>query len=289
VLAVAAARAKHGRAPVLIAVPEGALATAEDRELLTQLVHATALALEALRTYSEEHALALTLQRSFLPERLPDTERADLAVRYLPAGEQAEIGGDFYEALTTPGGLVVAVGDVAGHSLDAAMVMGQVRHALRAYAMDNHEPHEILNRIDRLLVAQLPGTAVTLCIIRIPHDGDTVHIANAGHLPPLLRAPGARPAYVAEHGPLLGLGLSHPPAVAAKAPPGTEVLLVTDGLVERKGVSLDTSLSALADAMENAPHDPEGMCDTLLARFPTDGNDDVALMALRLRPGTAAS
>ncbi|MEU3980972.1 SpoIIE family protein phosphatase [Streptomyces sp. NPDC026672] len=283
-LAVAMARAKHGRAPVVIAVPAAAVTHDDDRDLLLQLVHATALALEALRAYSEEHALALTLQRSFLPERLPESHRARIAVRYLPASEQAEIGGDFYEALNTPSGLVVAVGDVAGHSLDAAMAMGQIRHALRAYAMDDHAPHQILDRLDRLLVTQLPGTTVTLCVIQIPAETNRLRIANAGHLPPLLRPPAGSAVYITDHGPLLGLGLEHPPPVEVDVAPDTDVLLVTDGLIERRGTDLQASLDDLAKALTEAPRDTERICDTLLARFPLDGTDDVALMALRVLP-----
>ncbi|MCS0634828.1 fused response regulator/phosphatase [Streptomyces sp. LP05-1] len=291
--AVAVARAKRGRPPVLIAVPGGSL-TPDDHDLLTQLAHACALALEALRTYSEEHTLALTLQRTFLPQSLPETDRAELAVRYSPASVTAEIGGDFYEALTTPAGLLLAVGDVAGHSLDAAVIMGQLRHALRAYAIEGHPPHEILVRLDRLLCLLKPSRAATLCILLLEQDegsgehgqddsgGLVLHIANAGHLPPLVRDPGAKPRFVTEHGPLLGLGLRHPEAVRVPVRPGTDVVVVTDGLLERRGVDLQDGLDALLEAMAEAPTDPERACDHLLERFPPDGNDDVALMAIRV-------
>lgn len=135
--ATAMARVKAKRPPLFIAIPDAGL-TEDDRELLTQLAHACALSLEALRSYAEEHTLALTLQRTFLPASLPAGDRAELAVRYFPASETTEIGGDFYEALAVEEGLIVAVGDVAGHSLDAAVVMGELRHALRAYALEGH-------------------------------------------------------------------------------------------------------------------------------------------------------
>ncbi|MEU1466118.1 fused response regulator/phosphatase [Streptomyces sp. NPDC005727] len=277
-------RAKTERPPVALLVPAGALTTQDDERLLTQLTQACALALEALRSYSEEHALALTLQRSFLPESLPKTARAHLAVRYLPASDHTEIGGDFYEAIDTPAGLVVAVGDVAGHSLDAAMVMGQIRHALRAYATEGHPPEVILSRLDRLLTTVEPGATVTLCVVLVAHHGDTLHIANAGHLPPLLRAPDGTTAYVTQHGPLLGLGLPHPPAHQVTAPPGTLLLLVTDGLIERRHEDLQTSLKSLAEVAGEGSTDPEETCTRLLERLSPDGNDDVALMAVRLNP-----
>ncbi|WP_320776001.1 fused response regulator/phosphatase [Streptomyces sp. CRN 30] len=275
-------RAKADRPPVVIITSADAVATPEDEQLLTQLTQASALALEALRSYSEEHALALTLQRSFLPESLPETARADLAVRYLPASARAEIGGDFYEAISTPAGLVVAVGDVAGHSLDAAMVMGQVRHALRAYAVEGHRPEVILTRLDHLLTSVEPGATVTLCVVLIEFGSDTLHVANAGHLPPLLRAPDGTVSYVHDHGPLLGLGLPHPPAREVTVAPGSLVLLVTDGLIERRQEDLRHSLDSLAAVVAEASVDPEEVCTDLLDRLLPDGSDDVALLAVRL-------
>ncbi|GGX89675.1 fused response regulator/phosphatase [Streptomyces minutiscleroticus] len=282
-LLLAVARAKSGRPPVCIALPPGSVRAPEDEELVKQLAHACALALEALRTYSEEHALALTLQRSFLPESLPSTVRADLAVRYLPASEHTEIGGDFYEALQTPAGLFVAVGDVAGHSLDAAMVMGQVRHGLRAYAAEGHAPEVVLAQLDRLLGTVEPGATVTLCVILIDASAEVMYVANAGHLPPLLRDPDGATRFVRSHGPLLGLGLPHPPAVEVAAPSGTTVVLATDGLIERRHEDLGDSLDALAAIVAEGPTDPEGLCTHLVERLPPDGSDDVALMAIRLR------
>ncbi|MER7802508.1 fused response regulator/phosphatase [Streptomyces parvulus] len=283
---VVVGRAKSDRPPVVILVPAHAVVLDDDHQLLHQLARASALALEALRSYSEEHALALTLQRSFLPENLPRDARADLAVRYLPASERAEIGGDFYEAISTVNGLVVAVGDVAGHSLDAAMVMGQVRHALRAYALEGHPPHAILSRLDHLLTSVEPGTAVTLCVVLIEYASETLHVANAGHLPPLLRAPDGTTVYVEEHGPMLGLGLPHPPALQVTAESGSLLLLVTDGLIERRHIDLQRSLDSLARVLAEAPLPPEDVCDELLDRLPPDGSDDIAIMAVRLNaPG----
>ncbi|CAL9388484.1 fused response regulator/phosphatase [Streptomyces sp. Tu 3180] len=280
-------RAKPDRPPVAVLTPADAVVTPDDEQLLDQLVQASALALEALRSYSEEHALALTLQRSFLPESLPETGHAELAVRYLPAGEHTEIGGDFYEAIDTPDGLVVAVGDVAGHSLDAAVVMGQVRHALRAYAVEGHPPEAILERLDRLLTSVEPGVTVTLCIILIESGSDAIRVANAGHLPPLLRSPDGTTAYLYEHGPLLGLGLPHPAAHRVAVTPGSLLLLVTDGLIERRHVHLQDSLDVLASVVGKTSSDPEEACAQLLEWLPPDGSDDVALLAVRLN-GTRA-
>ncbi|MFJ7988372.1 SpoIIE family protein phosphatase [Streptomyces sp. NPDC096351] len=281
-LVVAAARAKPGRPPVCLVVPADAVTTPDDSQLLTQLAQACALALEALRSYTQEHDLALTLQRSFLPDSLPQSALAELAVRYLPASEHAEIGGDFYEALPTRGGLLLAVGDVAGHSLDAAMLMGQVRHALRAYAIEGHSPQAILERVENLLGAVEARLTLTLCIVFIDESTGTLHISNAGHLPPLLRSPEGGVRFVEDHGPLLGLGLPQPPPVQVAVEPGSVLVMTTDGLIERRHEDIEESLKRLAGALGDLPTDVEKICEGLLAAFPPDGEDDVALMAARV-------
>ncbi|MFF5639331.1 SpoIIE family protein phosphatase [Streptomyces sp. NPDC012825] len=281
-LAVAVARAKPGRQPVCLAVPAEAVSTPDDEQLLAQLAQACALALEALRSYTEEHDLALTLQRSFLPETLPDSHLADLAVRYLPASDHAEIGGDFYEALSTREGLLLAVGDVAGHSLDAAMLMGQIRHALRAYAIEGHPPHDILGRLDHLLTAVRARLTLTLCIVFVDEATGLLHIANAGHLPPLLRTPDGNVRSLDEHGPLLGIGLPHPVSTVVEAPPGSILVMTTDGLIERRHEHLGLSLERLESALGGLPADVEEICDGLLEAFPPNGEDDIALMAVRV-------
>lgn len=208
--AVALARTKPGRPPAAVVVPAAAVPSSADTDLLTQLTHTTALALEALRSYDEEHTLALKLQRSFLPEALPSPADVELAVRYAPASRHAEIGGDFYEAVQTPEGLVLAVGDVAGHSLEAAMVMGQVRHALRAYALDGHRPDGIQTRLEKVLAVNSPVRAATLCIVQVDRVAGVLRISNAGHIPPVVRSPDGTTTLLHDHGPLLGLDLPHP-------------------------------------------------------------------------------
>ncbi|MFJ6217320.1 SpoIIE family protein phosphatase [Streptomyces sp. NPDC092296] len=275
------ARTKRARPPVCLAVEAAAVADAEDRELLSQLAHGAALALEALRTYSEEHSLALTLQRSFLPTRFPQVPGVELAVRYVPASSQAEIGGDFYEAVETDGGLLLAIGDVAGHSLEAAAVMGELRHALRAYAAEGHGPREVLDRLDALLVRFQPGVTATVCLVLVEPGGRRVRVANAGHIPPLLLAPDGGARYSKARGTLLGLGLRHPEPLAEDVAAGTRVLLVTDGLVEVRGIDLGDSLEELRRAAILGPAGLEHLCDTLVTAFGEGKGDDIALLAAR--------
>ncbi|MFF5724495.1 SpoIIE family protein phosphatase [[Kitasatospora] papulosa] len=276
------ARTKQGRPPVALAVDATTLAGVDDGELLSQLAQACALALEALRSQSEEHALVLTLQRTFLPDRLPQVPGVDMAVRYEPAADHAEIGGDFYEAIQTPDGLLLAIGDVAGHSLQAAMVMGEVRHALRAYAIEGHDPRTLLDRLDALLVRLRPSTTVTVCLVLVETGGRWIHVANAGHIPPLLRRTDGSTCYLTEHGPLLGLQLPHPPATCHDVAEGSTILLLTDGLIEIPGEDLDDSMEALSDTLRGAPQELGELCDVLLDTFGKGKTDDIALLAARL-------
>ncbi|GHH66306.1 hypothetical protein GCM10018781_20040 [Kitasatospora indigofera] len=232
--------------------------------------------------YSEEHQFALTLQRTFLPATLPDWPGVDLAVRYLPAATENEIGGDFYEAVATPDGLLMAVGDVAGHNLQAAMVMGELRHALRAYANEGHPADVLLERLDALMGRHRPGWTATLCVALLESGTGLLHLANAGHLPPLLIGPDGRARYVHEHGPLLGLGLPQPPAGRHEVAPGSRLVMVTDGLVERRGVDLDRSLERLRLTAAAGPAEPEALCDHLLDGFGTPQEDDTVVFAARL-------
>ena len=275
------ARTRRGRPPLCLAVESAAVGSGEDREVLTQLAHGSALAVEALRAYSEEHSLALTLQRGFLPTRLPQVPGVELAVRYVPASSQAEIGGDFYEAVETDAGLLLAIGDVAGHSLEAAAVMGELRHALRAYAAEGHEPRELLDRLDALLMRFQPGITATVCLVLVEPGGRRLRVANAGHIPPLLLDPDGRARYSKARGTLLGLGIMHPEPLVEEVVAGTRVVLTTDGLVEVRGVDLDDSLAGLRRAAALGPTSLEHLCDTLVTAFGVGKGDDIALLAAR--------
>ncbi|WP_241561735.1 MULTISPECIES: PP2C family protein-serine/threonine phosphatase [unclassified Streptomyces] len=239
---------------------------------------------DVVQRYGEEHELALTLQRSFLPTSLPDSPGVELAFRYLPSTTTAEIGGDFYEALHTPHGLLLAVGDVAGHSMQAAMVMGQLRHALRAYAAQGHPPHTLLEHLDHLMGLHQPGWTTSLCIALIEPGNTRIQIANAGHLPPLLLPPDGPPRFLREHGPLLGIGLPQPPAVSHTAEPGSRLLMITDGLIENRDSDLYARLDLLAATAATGPEEPEALCTKLTEAFAGDPDDDIIIFTARIRP-----
>jgi CheY-like chemotaxis protein len=279
------ARSKRGRPALCLAVDAEEADQPGDIKIMTQFAQSCSLALESLRSYSEEHSLALTLQRTFLPDRLPHLPGIRLAMRYLPALTESEIGGDFYEAVEMPGGLLLAVGDVAGHSLQAAIVMGELRHALRAYAVEGHGPRTLLERLDTLMVRQRPGWTATLCLALVRPDSREVEIANAGHLPPLFLDPDGGAHYVPDHGALLGLGVTHPPSVTCGIEPGSRILMVTDGLIERRGVDLGLSLEHLRNAASAGPQDPEGLCDWLLEQFGQEHPEDDTVLFVALFDG----
>lgn len=275
------ARVKPGRPPVYVVVPADGL-TADDGHMLTQFGQAVALAAEAQRSYDEERRTALTLQHSLLPRDLPTIEGIDLAARYVPATERAEIGGDFYEVLPGDGTLTTAVGDVAGHSLHAATVMGELRHVLRAYVTEGHPPAEVLSRLNDLMMRLLPAETATVCLMAMDLRTGLMRLANAGHLPPVLSLPGSGSRLLRDRVPMLGTTWASVSESCQELPPGGTILFVTDGLIERRGVEITESLEQLRIAAETVEQDLDAFCDRLVAEFVTEPiDDDVAILVVR--------
>jgi len=277
---VAAARIRPGKPPTAIVVDCGGLSGDEDLQILRQLAQSVALGVEALRSSAEDHLVALTLQRSFLPAALPPVPDLLMAFRYLPASDQAEVGGDFYEALPWRDGVLIAIGDVQGHSLHAATVMGELRHALRAFATEAHSPVEITSLVNEVLRRYHPGMMATLCLVVARPATGELSIVNCGHMPLLLLG-GDSPAYVGEGGLVLGLTRHEPHTETAFLPVGGTVLLFTDGLVEDRKIFLDTNLDILrAAAEEVADADVEAFANHVMSVFGAR-EDDVAMIVLR--------
>ncbi|HYQ69235.1 fused response regulator/phosphatase [Actinophytocola sp.] len=275
-------RPKPSAVPVCIAVDTAHASGDELRQLLLQLGQATTLACEGLRVRSEEHTRAVTLQRSLLPGENPTVPGLSIATRYVPATHDAEIGGDFYEVAELGDRVLVAVGDVVGHSLKAATVMGEIRHALRAYAIEGHDTVTILERLDALVRRFHPEWFTTMCVMLVDLAAGTAEVANAGHIPPLLSDAGGN-RYLDVVGPLLGAGWRRPPASHVELPPGTLVLLVTDGIVERRNRNVDGGMVAIQNHVR-PDADLETLCDSLLEHFGRDAEDDIALVAIRTTP-----
>lgn len=283
---LALVRTQDGRASVCLAAPARGMRRMglESESLLLQLTQATAFAAEPLLMYQVERHVALTLQHSFLPQphRQPELPGVDVVVRYVPASPETDIGGDFYALLRTDEGVLTAVGDVVGHSLDAATVMVEIRHALRAYAVDESDPVVLAERLDRMLQRYHPDLTATVCLALIDPGTGRARIANAGHIPPLIVRDTGSADYVKTAGPLLGVGLPHPPATELFLEPTDRLLMVTDGLIETRGTDLTVSMEHLRAAAAGSLPGLDALCDTLLASFGHDREDDIAMLALRL-------
>jgi serine phosphatase RsbU (regulator of sigma subunit)/CheY-like chemotaxis protein len=281
---LAAARTRPDKPPAAIVVDRGGLPDDEDMQILRQLAQSVAVGVEVLRSSAEEHLVALTLQRSFLPAALPPIPGTAMAVRYLPASDQAEVGGDFYEALRWQGGVLIAIGDVQGHSLQAATVMGELRHALRAFVSEGHSPLVITGLVNEVLRRFHPGIIATLCLVLADPSTGQLTIVNCGHMPPLLVDDGGA-AYAGEGGIMLGLARHEPHVETALLPVGGTILLFTDGLVEDRRVLLDDNLEKLrAAAAEAAGADVEAFANQMMSLF-GPSEDDVAMIAVRRTEG----
>ena len=260
--------------------------TAKERSLLGLIGDRAAMAIEHARLYKRELGIVEVLQRSLLPERLPRLPGVDLAARYMPGGVGADVGGDWYDAIPLEGGRIgMALGDVVGHGIGAASLMGQLRNALRAYALDGHSPGEVIARLDRLVQRLEHGRMATLLFMVFEPDLGTVRFSSAGHLPPLVIDPDGSAQYL-EGGRTPPLGVApdgeHQEATAEIAP-GSILVLYSDGLVEERGEGLDRGLSVLERATLGGPRDPEALCDHIMESVFSERapKDDVAVLVLR--------
>jgi CheY-like chemotaxis protein len=272
-------RQRTDRPPLSIVVPTGA--TMEGAPVLTLFGQTVMSAMNTARLYDEEHDLALTLQRSMLPRTLPYAPGLELAVRYTPAGERAEIGGDFYEVAKLDDQLIVAVGDVGGHSLHAATVMGELRHATRAYIAEGHGPAAVLDRLNRFIARLIPGEIATMCLLSIDVSTGRTRLGNAGHPPPLVHGrDGVR--LITDRSPLLGIVVRPATEVEFVLEPDDTVVLYTDGLIETRSETLDESLARLIEAAGSVERDLEAFATRLLADVgPAAPADDIAMVVVR--------
>ena len=242
------------------------------------------------RKAEREHRIAETLQRGLLPDRLPEVPGIGLAARYVPAGADMAVGGDWYDVVELPSGRIgLAIGDVAGHGPRAASTMGQLRMALRAYALEEPSPAEVVRRLDRLVSRLLMSEIVTLVYLVLDLDSGMVQFANAGHPPPLVVRAGDQISFLEDGlGPPLGCDDPGLPAEARfRLVPGSTLLLFTDGLVERRGASIDEGLQRLATVAMDCGQDIGAFCDQLLCSMVEDDTaDDVALLVIRPLPLT---
>lgn len=264
--------------------------TPADLPLLEDIARRAGLALDNARLYQRQRKVAETMQNHLLPQ-MPHVPGLQMTVRYLPAPDASQVGGDWYDAFTLSDGLTaLAVGDVVGHDLEAAAGMAQLRNMLRAYAWSQQDPpSRIVERLDEAIVpiTDVPMATLVFARLEATQDGQwELSWTNAGHPPPLLVTRDGLTEYLTEgHGILLGTGARAPrPDATALLPPGSTLVLYTDGLIEEPGHSLDEGLNRLRQHAAALAHRPlAAFTDQLLRRVrPARNDDDVALLALRI-------
>lgn len=260
--------------------------TPDEVDLLRRAADRAALAIGA-RLYERQRGLAEELQRSLFPRPLPGFPGVSLEARYWPAAE-APLGGDWYDAFLLPSGsLGLVMGDVMGRGFRAAALMGQLRSALRAYAFDGNEPWELMTKLNALLRRIDPGGSATLLYLEFDTDAGRVWLASAGHLPPLLLEAGG--ASFVDLPRAVPLGVVANPAyddVELEVHPPMELVLYTDGLMERAGERLEDGFERLREAGATGPADPAQLADVLVHALLPQGatTDDAAIMVMAVHP-----
>ncbi|MEU5208596.1 SpoIIE family protein phosphatase [Streptomyces sp. NPDC020742] len=256
----------------------------EERSLLTATAGLVGQALVRAHALDAGHELATMLQRSLLPRKLPELAGGVAAVRYLPATMGLEVGGDWYDVIPlSDGHVALVIGDVEGHSAGAATIMGQMRTAIRAYAVEGHPPDVVIAHANRLLLGMETDLFATCCYVDLDMEEGLAWFVRAGHLPPLLRYPdGSTEEMTVEGGPPLGVAADGEfPLTEVGLTPGTVVVLLTDGLAESASLPLEDGMRRVREVLGAAdPADAGRLADDLLGSAKRR-DDDVAVLVLR--------
>ncbi|KUN23581.1 PAS sensor protein [Streptomyces antibioticus] len=255
----------------------------DERALLTASAGLAGQALMRAHAFDAEHELVGMLQRQLLPRRLPELPGAIAVARYLPSTAGLELGGDWYDVIPLPDNHVaLVIGDVQGHSAGAATLMGQMRTALRAYAVEGHPPDVVVSHANRLLTDMETDLFATCAYVDLDMEEGSAWCVRAGHLPPVLRHPdGTTEIAETEGGPPLGVvAQADFPMTPLRLRPGTLIALTTDGLVESADADIDEGMDRFAHGL--AASDPSHLglvADALLGN--ARRSDDVALLLVR--------
>ncbi|MEV7776237.1 SpoIIE family protein phosphatase [Kitasatospora sp. NPDC086791] len=262
----------------------------EERAVLTSLGGLIAQALDRARLYDTKLGLAHGLQESLLPRALPDVPGLEVSARYLPCTEGMDIGGDFYDLIPVgPDAVAVVIGDVQGHNVNAAALMGQVRTAVRAFTVADADPSTVLSRTNRLVVDLDTALLASCAYLRVDLTRREAWLADAGHPVPLLYSPDGRAGALE---PLVGMVLNVDPAadypqIRVDLPIGATLALYTDGLIETPGVDIDRALADLTATLARHGGEPlDRLADALVDRagHGEHRTDDVALLLIRSVP-----
>ena len=258
--------------------------TEHDVELLQLAADRAAAAVQSMAAHADQVAVE-ALQRSLIPSALPAVAGAEMAGRYVPGS--GVVGGDWYDVFTLPSGeLCVVIGDVAGSGLPAAVIMGRMRSALRAYALETPDPAEVLRRLDRKMQHFEPDALATVLYAVFDPALDQVRVCMAGHFPPVIALPG-QPAELAsiKTGLMIGVSPDAPRHVTTlPIPAGALLCFFTDGLIERPGQLIDDGLERLRRVVVAQP--PETLCAAVMGELvgSEPARDDIALLIIRCRP-----
>jgi len=268
-------------------LPAGRSFTSSERSLIQDAAERAALGIQRAQLHEREHQVAVELQRGLLPKQLPKMDGLELAAHYEAAG--AEVGGDWYDAFALPGGrLGVVLGDVAGRGVPAASSMGQLRSVTRAFALADDgflSPAEMLTRLNRHQLALGQTELFTVVYSIIDPAGGTISWASAGHPPPLVRDAEGWTTYLEGGEGLMGIEDIVYRDLRAPLDEESIVVFYTDGLIERRGESLDVGLERLADALGSGPEVPEELCDYVLEQMRPPGrelHDDVTALFVKV-------
>jgi PAS domain S-box-containing protein len=255
-----------------------------DLQLVSDLASRAAMYIDNARLYAREHDAAVTLQRSLLPQAIPDVAGLDIAYRYQPANPSAEAGGDWFDVIDLPDGQVaLVIGDVTGHNIHAAAIMGQLRTTTATLTRLGRPAEEIMRQLNRLLTDH--GTEAGATCLYALYDPRTrrCRLTSAGHPPPAVRHPDGRVEFIdVPQGMILGVPHDHYPATEARLAPGSVLALYTDGLVEQPGQDIDVGMSRLACTLAAGPaRSLDHLCDAILASPGPYASDDIALLLAR--------
>ncbi|MFJ7082918.1 SpoIIE family protein phosphatase [Streptomyces griseus] len=260
----------------------------QDVAVARELAVRAGVDLDHARRYDHEHSIARELQRSLLSEPRGPHPHVEVATRYLPADRGVLVGGDWFDVIPLQDGRhLKAMGDVMGHGVEAAVAMSQYRSLLRLLAGEDLPPHRILEQLDTMVERSGLDRAATCLLAVVDRFGGVCEVASAGHLPPVFIDPGAAGARVVPVpvGPPLGTGFGGYRTAAVPCGPGTVLFMYTDGLVERRGEDIDVSVRRLASLTMPPGGRLEDLLDRVLDRFGGDAEDDIAVLASRIREG----
>lgn len=256
-----------------------------DVTMIEELGRRAAVCIDNGRLYRREARVAAELQHSMLPDAPPDVAGAQICYRYVPANEAVRVGGDWFDAIPLPGSrLALVVGDVMGHGLTSAAIMGQLRTAVRTLAAQDPPPDHLLRQLDDL-ARRLGDDCLATCLYAVYDPvARRCEVASAGHLPPVLVAPEGEALLLAvPPGAPIGVGGVAFETVAFDVEDGSQFVVCTDGLIERPGQPIDVGLTALREMLTGPQRPLENVCDLLIERLRTPGrhDDDIALLAVR--------